>query len=656
MKKSKFLVPGFIIVAFILGFIIRGGGDKPGVHEHAVQQENQIEFWTCSMHPQIRQPGPGQCPICAMDLIPVSGGDSNEALGLREHRLSERAMKLADIQTAPVERKFVTAEIRMDGKIEYDETRLSYITAWVPGRIDRLFVDYTGTHVSKGDHLVSLYSPELVTTQQELLLGLKRMQNQSSRLLKSTQKNVEATREKLRLWGLTENQIKQIERSKKVSDHTTIYSPMSGIVIQKSGFEGMYVDTGTRIYTVADLSHVWVKLDAYESDLVWIRYGQKVEFETKAYPGEVFNGQITFIDPILNSQTRTVKVRVNVPNPEGKLKPEMFVSARVYPQVASGGKVMDPSLSDKWICPMHPEIVKESKDICDICGMPLVTTESLGYVAADKTREEAPLVIPATAPLITGKRAVVYVAAAGKQGVFEGREVTLGPRAGDYYLVKDGLKEGEQVVVNGNFKIDSAVQILAKPSMMNPEGGGPAPGQQHQGGVDKQAVGNNPEVFDTSIIFKKQIDALVAAYFTVHNALSQDSFKEARDGAQTFVKRLTKVEMTLLNGKAHMTWMNDQKTLHTYAQAIARAKALAEARTHFEILSDKMYTVTKTFGVSGKVAVYRFYCPMAFNNKGAYWLQQSQETENPYFGSAMFRCGTQEEVLSAGMPGGPVHE
>jgi len=221
---------------------------------------------------------------------------------------------------------------------------------------------------------------------------------------------------------------------------------------------------------MADLSKLWVKLDAYESDLVWIRYGQEVEIITEAYPGEVFKGRIIFIDPILNDKTRTVKLRVNVDNSHGRLKPQMFVRAIVKSNIAEGGRVMAPEMAGKWICPMHPDIVKDARGPCDICGMDLVTTESLGYVKAD-AGTQAPLVIPASAPLITGRRAIVYVRVPNaEKPTYEGKEIALGPRASDYYIVESGLTEGETIVTKGSFKIDSALQIQAKPSMMNPEG------------------------------------------------------------------------------------------------------------------------------------------------------------------------------------------
>ena len=462
------------IVAFLAGYFFKSFSQHPPTgaeHKHAGRQA-VTQKWTCSMHPQIITNKPGKCPICAMDLIPVPsvGGDIRE----REISFSEAAIKLMEIETSVVERKFVAAEIRMVGKIDYDETRLKNITAWVPGRIDRLYVDFTGITVNKGDHMVYLYSPELLSAQAELLQAVKAVQNikpESSELItRSILATLEAVREKLRLLGLTKKQIEDIEKIGQPVDHITIYAPMGGVVIEKHATEGVYVTTGTKIYTIADLSQLWVKLDAYESDMMWIRYGQQVEFTTEAYPGEVFKGKISFIDPVLNAATRTVKLRVNVDNPEGKLKPQMFVKAIVRSSVAVGGRVMATEMAGKWICPMHPDVVKTQAGSCDICGMDLVTTESLGYVKAD-TPKEAPLVIPASAPLITGKRAVVYVQLPDKERpTYEGREIVLGLRAGDYYIVESGLTEGEVVVTNGNFKIDSALQIQAKPSMMSEKG------------------------------------------------------------------------------------------------------------------------------------------------------------------------------------------
>lgn len=499
-----------VAVILLIGMGLLGGyvigtsthGVVAGEGTANAAEDARSQNWYCSMHPQIIRDRPGLCPICEMELIPMPKDTAADAPP-RELTISAAAAKLMDIQTSPVERRFVASEIRMVGKVQYDETRVKYITAWVPGRLDRLYVDFTGTTVRKGDHLVYLYSPELISAQAELLQAARASQrvgeSASEYLVQSNATTLDATREKLRLLGLTAAQIEEIEQSGKPLTHLTIYSPIGGVVIQKMVNEGMYVSTGTQIYTVADLSQLWVLLDAYESDLSWIRYGQEVQFTTEAYPGEAFSGWISFIDPMLNPVTRTVKVRVDVPNPDGRLKPEMFIRAIIQSRVAQSGRVMDPEMAGKWICPMHPSVVKPQEGDCDICGMDLVTTESLGYVSADAPGGP-PLVIPDTAPLITGKRAVVYVKKPGTEApTFEGREIELGPRAGHFYLVASGLQEGEQVVTNGSFKIDSALQIQAKPSMMSPEGGAMPPSHDHAGySSDQQAAAMPAEMMQTT--------------------------------------------------------------------------------------------------------------------------------------------------------------
>jgi Cu(I)/Ag(I) efflux system membrane fusion protein len=660
-RTARIVWVSVIVLAFILGWMMSNGDAVQDVATH--DHEDEIaNTWTCSMHPQIQQPEAGQCPLCGMDLIPVTSQKSSQ-VGIREIALSDRARLLANIQVTPVERKFVSSEIRMVGKIDYDETRLGYITARVPGRIDHMYVDYTGITVRKGDHLVELYSPELISTQQELIQTLKYSGESDSKIM---QQNVTSIRERLRLWGLTAQQIKNIENSKKVSDQVTIYAPMGGFVVERNGLEGMYVNTGTRIYTIADLSRVWLQLDAYESDVPWIRYGQEVEFQSEAYPGDIFIGKITFIDPILNEKTRTIKVRVNVDNKNGKLKPGMFAHAIVRSKIAAGGKVMDPDLSGKWISPMHPEVVKDKPGSCDVCGMPLVRAEELGYVSADKFTKDAALVIPASAPLITGKRAIVYVQVSGKEGVFEGREVVLGQRTGDYYIVKDGLTEGEIIVVNGNFKIDSAIQLLAKPSMMNPEGGVIPVVHDHgsKTGPTSQilessmndisiAVGNIPKEFIN------QLDAVYSDYFELQYALSHDQLSDGNKSAKKLQSSLKKVDHKLLSGQTHDLWMKHLNDVKDNNLNIEKAKSIEESRISFEKLSISMIRIAKQFGSSGKQPLLLYHCPMAFDYKGADWLQNKEGTENPYFGSKMFTCGSQEAILTHGalkQSGGDDHE
>lgn len=489
LKGKKILIPLLILLAFILGYLLKPTSPRlpSSIETPAPQDTREIKptIWTCSMHPQIKLPEPGQCPICGMDLVPVKKEVEEEVAEKHPRRLimSEAAKVLAEIKTTPVVRRSVVKTIMMVGKVEYDESRVFHTTAWVPGRIDRLYFNFTGVQVEKGAPMVYIYSPELLSSQEEYLQALKIKENldkSSDSLSKEmATATLKSTEEKLRLLGLGPEQIAEIKKNGKATDHMTIYSPSTGTVIQKNGFEGMYVNTGTRIYTIADLSQVWIFLDAYESDLVWIHYGQEVEFTAEAYPGEKFTGRIAFIEPYLNEKTRTVKLRVNVPNIDGRLKPGMFVHSMIKAHVLKDGKVFNPELAGKWICPMHPEVIEDKPGKCIFCGMDLVPTKSLGYAVRERP-EDMPLVIPSSAPLITGKRAIVYIEVPdAEQPTYEGRVIELGPRADEYYIVKSGLREGERVVVEGNFKIDSALQIQAKQSMMSEEEGERKPPAAH---------------------------------------------------------------------------------------------------------------------------------------------------------------------------------
>lgn len=563
--------------------------------------------WTCSMHPQIRQSAAGACPICGMDLIPLlqdAAGDE----GPRSMSMSESSRALADIRTTPVQRNLPIADIRLVGELGYDETRVKSLTARFPARIDTLYVNFTGIRVERGQHMAEVYSPDLLIAQRELLTAHSSDPQSSI---------TRVTREKLRLWDLQADQIDAILTTGEVRDHIELRAPVGGVVVAKNVKEGDYVNTGDALFSIVDLSELWLFLDAYESDLTWLRYGQDVAFTVESFPGETFHGRIAFIEPSVTRKTRTVSIRVNVPNADGRLKPGMFARASVQARMAAGGKVYAPELAGKWVSPMHPEIVKDGPGDCDVCGMDLVPAEQLGYVRAVGSTE--PLVIPASAVLRTGRRSVVYVETPdSERPTYEGREITLGPRAGDFFIVTEGLREGERVVSHGAFKIDSALQIQAKPSMMNPQ-------------TDDRA----------SVEIARELTArLVEPYLATQAALAADDLPSAKAG----VKKMMEVVGQAGALPGLLRKMHDAGSLD------------ALRKPHFDTLSQALIASLESdpSAIPGKL--YVMHCPMVYGKRGADWLQASDALSNPYFGAAMLRCGEIKATLSSAEHGHGAHE
>ncbi|MEZ4997208.1 MAG: efflux RND transporter periplasmic adaptor subunit [Bacteroidales bacterium] len=399
-------------------------------------EESAATIWTCSMHPQIRMDKPGKCPICAMDLIPLVQGGS-ASIDPDAIQMTEEAAMLARVETTVVSRQKPTREVRLYGKVQVDERQLQNQVSHLSGRIEQLYASFTGETIEMGQTLARIYSPEVITAQQELLEAAK---------TKSIQPAIyEAAKEKLRQWKLTDEQIAAIETSGTVQPTLEIVSNTTGVVMERLVNEGDYVSRGTILYRIADLSKVWVMFDAYESDLQFLRKNDKMKFMLKAYPGTEFTGTIAFIDPVIDPVTRVAKVRVEADNRSGRLKPEMFATGVVQSALSGYGNE---------------------------------------------------LVIPQSAVLWTGVRSVVYVKQQGiDEPVFRMREVTLGPSLGDGWVIKAGLTEGEVIVTNGTFSVDAAAQLEGKPSMMNREGGTQASAHDHSG-MNMQAGSSTENVDD----------------------------------------------------------------------------------------------------------------------------------------------------------------
>jgi Cu(I)/Ag(I) efflux system membrane fusion protein len=627
MKTKQLIIAVLILLIGIATGLYLSPASSEAVSTPAdVAESTAPTVWTCSMHPHIHQTEPGDCPICGMDLIPLPA-DSAADDGPRTMSMSESSRALADIQTTEVQRDYPEAEIRLVGKLGYDETKVKSLTARFSARIDTLYVNYKGISVERGEHLAEVYSPELLSAQRELLSANQRDPN--GRL-------VDLARDKLRLWDLLPEQIDAILARGVAEDHFELRAPISGVVVNQFVKEGNYIKTGEPLFRIVDLSELWLILDAYESDLNWLRFGQTVEFSVEAYPGERFTGPIIFIEPELDMKTRTVAVRVNVPNSDGRLKPGMFARGTVHSRIAEDGNVYAPDFAGKWISPMHPEIIKDAPGSCDICGMALVPAESLGYVSG--LEKEAPLVVPASAVLRTGKRAVVYVEKPNtNRPTYEGREIVLGPRAGDTFLVTAGLEAGERVVTNGAFKIDSALQIQAKPSMMNPDGGGSMPGHNHGGGAP--AAKAQHKGMSMLEIADDVAPKLLSPYLAMQSALASDDLDTAKAEA-----------------KAMMEITGHSGSLPEMLHDMLAAKTLDAFRIpHFETLSTALIAAARANPTVFESKLIIMYCPMANDNQGADWLQAREPLQNPYFGAMMLKCGEIKETISATQSGHENH-
>jgi membrane fusion protein, copper/silver efflux system len=583
------------LLAFALGALLfrsRGhidGGPTPGqgnTHAEHGAEMTAGTTWTCAMHPQIRQSQPGQCPICGMDLIPV---ESNNAEEPRADRitLSDRAKALSRLRTTEVRRMAdPRTELRLLGRVEADETSSRAVTAWIGGRIDRLHVKVTGQRVSSGQTIATLYSPEVLAAHQDLIAAKRqvdRMQAATATARSAAEAALEAARDRLRLLGVPDERVRSMESESQPTRQIAIRSPFRGTVIERLATEGAYVTMGEPLYRVADLSRVWVQLDAYERDLPALQVGQLVRVTVEALPSESFEGRVAFIDPTVDSQRRTARVRVEVVNREGRLRPGMFAQA-----VVQG----DPG-----------------------------------------TAAERPLVIPHTAPLFTGRRAIVYVEVPlAQRPTYEARIVRLAPRAGDVYPVVAGLVEGERIVSRGAFVLDADLQIRGGTSMMV------GPDDTDEGPWD-QAI----EIPSTE---RRTLRPVVVAYLELQQALSRDDLSGAKKASASLAKHTAEVRIARPRA-ASETWLALARQLGQHGQHISQADSLESARGEFEALSAQLMALLRRFGNPLDRELSIAVCPMAAG-RGATWIQDGMQVENPYFGQVMRDCGEIRESVRPG--------
>lgn len=458
----------------------------PGTHaDHGAAPTPSIEgvVYTCSMHPQVRLPKPGKCPICQMSLVLAKGtmgkgsaaGDAPSMLELSDH-----ARAMAAVETATVRKMQLFHEVRAVGRVQYNETGLATITSRVDGYVEKLHVDFTGIAVNPGDHLVDIYSPDLIAAQQELIFAESGSRNPAA---------IEGTRLKLLRWGLTETQVDEVAHSRKASQELTLFSPIKGTVIEKNVVLKSMAKAGDVLYRLANLDSVWLYLDIYEYELPWVQYGQTASVSTEALPGETFSGRVWFINPVLTEESRTVKVLVAIDNRDRRLKPGMYVSATIKSQMLADGKAAPSGVAGQFTCTMHPMVLQRAGGPCPVCQMPL--RQIPGNAKSPSEQEQLVIAVPVTAVLDSGLRKLVYREKA--KGEFEPVEVVVGPRSDAYYPVLKGLAEGDLVAARGGFMLDSQFQIQGLPSLFYPQGQAGASGHQHGGaGTPSPAAGATP--------------------------------------------------------------------------------------------------------------------------------------------------------------------
>lgn len=589
-RRTIIIVISTLIIGLLLGWLIFGGVGNNNTSENLAEHSHVDEetIWTCSMHPQIRQNEPGDCPICGMDLIPLED-DQHDDIDPMAISMSATAMQLANVQTAVVGAMNQAKEVRLNGKIQEDERLVFSQSSHVPGRIENLKVNFTGDYVRKGQVIASVYSPELVTAQEELYEARKVMDTQPQLF--------NAAKEKLKTWKLTNSQIEQILQSGVSTTTFDIQADVSGYVTEKLVNPGDYVQRGQPIYEIADLSRVWVLFDVYESDMGWVKKGDKVEYTVSSIPGETFIGTISFLDPIINPTTRVAKARVATTNSGLKLKPEMFVS---------------------------------------------------GIVQAELKKSTDAVVVPKSAVMWTGQRSVVYVKSVSDQGLnFQLREVTLGPSLGDSYVIGEGLEIGEEIAIHGTFSIDAAAQLAGKPSMMSPDAGS-SESEHNHGAMDMsptyESIAAVERVSGINSTFKAQLTKVYDAYLKMNSAFVDSDAKQVASEAKEVIKALKLVDMALLKGDAHMKWMDQLEVLNSTISAISKTDDIEKQRQEFVQFNLAFYKSVKMFGLENVTAYYQ-YCPMANNDKGAYWLSETEAIRNPYFGDAMLSCGETKETI-----------
>ena len=585
MKKYNIYIVAIVALALglLLGWLFFKNG-KTVVEAHSDNAKiTGTETWTCSMHPQIRQNEPGDCPICGMDLIPASQASSDSEIGFQ---MTADAIKLANIQTTIIGNDDINegVNLKLNGKIQANETKSASLVTHIPGRIEKLYVSYTGEQVNKGQIIATIYSPELITAQKELL--------EAQKIIDISPGLLTAAKNKLKYWKIGDQVIEDILISGKTRDNFSIYADHSGVVELKKVSVGDYLTTGEVLFEIQNLNSLWALFDVYESDLPQVKLGRTITFTTSSTPNQTYVANITFVNPVIDPNTRTATIRAEVTNTTGRLKPDMFIKGEL-------------------------QILNQSDN----------------------------LTVPKSAVLWTGERSVVYVKVLGTTiPSFEYREIEIGSATVSGYTILSGLESGEEVVTNGAFVIDASAQLNNQVSMMN------------KNVMAKNAIHSDhlPDYTSTtSQEFKAQLTALIDTYILLKDALIESDMQEAIKNASIVLSQAEKVDMSLIKDNAHIYWVEQLKAIQSHGGKITEAEDLDDQREQFDFLSQALIKSLKVFGVR-EDTFYVQHCPMANDNDGASWLSGNEQILNPYFGEKMLKCGVIQDTIDLNFKNPPM--
>lgn len=603
---------------------------------------------TCPMHPQIRQPGPGDCPICGMPLVPATAAGAD--LDQFAVSIEPAQRRLANIKTATVTEQPVSRQLQTIGSIEIDESRQATIASYIDGRVERMFADYTGVEVEAGDHLAVVYSPQLYSAQVEYLEAQKTLDTLTDTALASIReaqtKLVTNSRHRLVELGMTPEQLNELDASGEAKSRLTIYAPMGGTVIEKLAEEGKYIEAGEPIYRIANLSMVWLMLELYPEDASRIRFGQQVQARLASNRDEILTGRVAFIAPSVDPTSRTVGVRVEFTNDQGNLRPGDYAEATITIPIGPQGDVYDENLAGKWISPMHPQIIEDQPGLCPICGMQLVSTTRYGF-SATPVDQPVSVTIPRSALLLAGEHSVAYVET--EPGRFELRDVKPGPFLKDQVVILKGIEPGDQVATSGNFLIDSQMQLAGKPSLIDPTR---FVRKFRNVPLDFESIDISAVTGETG----KELEELYTRYFEIRTSFAADKKPEEPSvvSLHELASQLASPDAAEKGGWSEET----QELLLVIAENAEHLHhlPLEEARMQFKPISHAVVTLSTQIRGEENTRVFRhFFCPMVKEGEGD-WLQFAERISNPYYGSQMLRCGELVRTLppqSAPAPEGP---